>query len=445
MTTVFSTDPAFAHDVDARDPLRELRSLFHIPKARGTSRDSIYLTGNSLGAQPKAARDMVDRELDDWARLGVAGHLHGQNPWLPYHEQFRAPLSRLLGATQREVVAMGTLTANLHFLMVSFYRPTRERYRIVIEDSAFPSDSYAVRSQVDFHARAAGFDAASGLVRLRPREGEETLRTEDIEAFLAREGRTVALMLLGGVNYLTGQWFDMQRLTAAGQRAGCVVGWDLAHAAGNVPVKLHDWNADFAAWCSYKYLNSGPGAVAGAFVHERHLDRLAAVAPNSVGGAPFPIFSGWWGNDPATRFRMGPDFSPLPTADAWSVSNPPILSLAPLKASLDVFDRAGMAALREKSLRLTGYMEYLLGAWCSERVRIVTPRDPHARGCQLSLRVAGAGRALEAALESRGIVVDFREPDVIRAAPVPSYNTFQDVRDFVTALAEITGAPAPRT
>ncbi len=424
---MFTTDPALAATLDAQDPLRGFRDLFAIPSAANDpTRPCVYLTGNSLGLMPRAVPGAIRVELEDWARLGVAAHLEGRNPWLPYHEFVREPLARLVGAMPHEVVAMNSLTVNLHLLMVSFYRPTRERRRIVIEDSAFPSDSYAVASQAAFH----GYDPGEAIVRLRAREGEHTLRTEDVEAFFEREGRSVAMALLGAVNYLSGQWFEMERITAAAKRAGCVVGWDLAHAAGNVPVRLHDWSVDFAAWCSYKYLNAGPGAVAGAFVHERHTHDGAA-------SADLPRFAGWWGNDPATRFQMGPEFSPVPSADAWQVSNPPILSLAPVRVSLDIFDRATMPALREKSLRLTAYMEFLLDRLCGDRVRVLTPRDPAQRGCQLSLAVPGRGREPERALQSRGVVVDFREPDVIRAAPVPLYNTFEDVHAFVTALARM--------
>jgi kynureninase len=431
---VFTTDPASAASLDAQDPLRSYRELFAIPPAAGDpTRPCVYLTGNSLGLMPRAVPAAIREELEDWARLGVAAHLEGRNPWLPYHEFVREPLARLVGAMPHEVVAMNGLTVNLHLLMVSFYRPTRERHRIVIEDSAFPSDSYAVASQTAFH----GYEPSEAVVRLRPREGETTLRTEDIEAFLEREGRSVAMVLLGAVNYLSGQWFEMERITAAARRAGCVVGWDLAHAAGNVPVRLHDWEIDFAAWCSYKYLNSGPGAVAGAFVHERHTRSGAA-------GLNQPRFAGWWGNDPSTRFQMGPAFVPVASADAWQLSNPPILSLAPVRVSLGIFDRATMPALREKSQRLTGYMEFLLDRLCGDRVRVLTPRDPVQRGCQLSLAVPGRGRELERALQSAGVVVDFREPDVIRAAPAPLYNTFEDVHRFVTTLARTIGGPGTR-
>lgn len=438
--TPFTVDPTCAARLDAEDPLRAFRDLFHIPPAADDARrPCVYLTGNSLGLMPRAAPAAVQSELEDWARFGVDAHLHGRHPWLPYHESVREPLARLVGALPHEVVAMNSLTVNLHLLMVSFYRPTPERHRIVIEDSAFPSDSYAVASQAEFH----GYDPREAIVRLRPREGEQTLRTEDVEAYFECEGRSVALVLLGAVNYLSGQWFDMDRITAAAKRAGCTVGWDLAHAAGNVPVRLHDCGGggvDFAAWCSYKYVNSGPGAVAGAFVHERWVGRLSeptAGAEESARRADVPRFAGWWGNDPATRFEMRPEFTPVASADAWQLSNPPVLALAPVRVSLELFDRAGMEALRTKSLQLTGYMEFLLERLCGDRVRVLTPLDPEERGCQLSLAVPGHGRDLERTLHTAGVVTDFREPDVIRAAPVPLYNSFGDVRRFVETLNRV--------
>lgn len=421
-------DEAAARELDASDPLREFRAEFHIPDAAriaalagapGPKGEAVYLTGNSLGLQPKAVAELLRLELEDWAGLGVEGHLHGRDPWLPYHEQFRAPLARLVGAHEHEVVAMNSLTVNLHLLLATFYRPTPERFKVVIEDSAFPSDSYAVASQAAFH----GFDPGAAVARVRPREGESTLRTEDIIAAVERE--RPALVLLGAVNYLTGQWFDMPAITAAGRRAGAAVGWDLAHAAGNVPLRLHEIDADFAAWCSYKYLNAGPGAVAGAFVHERHCRDLS-----------LPQFAGWWGNDPAIRFRMESGFTPVPRADRWALSNPPILALTPLKASLALFDRAGMSRLREKSERLTAFTAALIASLCPQ-VRILTPGAPGERGCQLSLVIPGSSRSVQRTLLGRGVVCDFREPDVIRAAPVPLYNSFHDAWSFVANLADV--------
>ncbi len=436
----YREDEAFAREMDAADPLREVRSLFHIPPSPKGG-ECVYLTGNSLGLQPKTTRAMVEQELNDWQRLAVDAHLHGKNPWLPYHEQFRTLMAPVVGALPHEVVMMNSLTVNLHLLMVSFYRPTAERFRIVIEDAAFPSDSYAVASQAAFH----GFDPKVAIVRLKPREGEQTLRTEDVEAFFERDGKSVALVLLGAVNYVTGQWFEMERITSAAKKVGCMVGWDLAHAAGNVPVNLHDWGVDFAAWCTYKYLNSGPGAVAGAFVHEKHTGphSHSATLPHvaqGMGPGGLPMFAGWWGNEPSTRFGMGPEFVPVASADAWQLSNPPILALAPVRASLEVFAKVGMSAIREKSVKLTGYMEWLLERWCGSRVRVPTPREAGMRGAQLSIVVPGVSREIEKRLHAEGVVVDYRaQGDLIRAAPTALYNTFADVRGFVRTLKLLIG------
>ncbi len=434
MISPYRGDEPFARELDATDPLRAFRGEFLIPNASEIARaagapgaeslagECVYLVGNSLGLQPRETSGAITQDLDAWARLGVEGHFHAAHAWFPAHEFVRGGLATIAGALPREVVAMNSLTTNLHLLMASFYRPSRERHAIVIEDTAFPSDSYAVQSQAAFHASHAGFDASRAIIRLKPRAGEETLRTTDILAAIDREHARIALVMLGGVNYLTGQRFDMAEITRFAREREIVVGWDLAHAAGNVELRLHDWGADFAAWCSYKYLNSGPGSIAGAFVHERHLDRR-----------DLPRFAGWWGTDPAARFRMGPDFSPVASADAWQLSNPPIFALTPLRVSLGVFERAGVTTLRQKSTRLTTYLDRLL----RERapgVRVVTPSDPAARGSQLSLRVPGEVRAAHAGLLRMGVVTDFREPDVIRAAPVALYNTFHDVWRFVDVL-----------
>lgn len=435
----FPSDEAFALARDRADPLRDFRDEFHVPLARdvGGSGDgaSLYFVGNSLGLMPRATRAALTQELDDWSRLGVEGHFHAAHPWYPYHEALRPGLAHVVGALPREVVAMNSLTANLHFLMVSFYRPTRDRFKIVIEDSAFPSDSYAVQSQADFHARASGFDAANAVVRLRPREGEATLRTPDILDALDRERDAIALVMLSGVNYLTGQVFAMREITAFARSRGVAVGWDLAHAAGNIPLSLHDDGPDFAAWCSYKYLNAGPGAIAGAFVHERHL--AGAGDPRST----LPRFAGWWGNDPATRFKMTPDFVPSGTADAWSLSNPPVLAAAPLRVSLDLFQRATMTALRAKSIDLTAYLRSLIDDLNARpgrpSIRVLTPDDPAQRGCQLSLLLPGDARAAHRTLQARGVVADFREPNVVRVAPVPLYNTFHDVWRLASILREV--------
>jgi kynureninase len=413
---------SLAHALDAQDTLGHCRDLFLIPK-HTSGRDAIYLCGNSLGLQPKSTRSYINAELDDWERLGVDGHQHAHHPWLPYHEFLTEQTARLVGAHPSEVVTMNSLTVNIHLLLVSFYRPSGARTKIVIEKGAFPSDRYAVLSHIAWH----GLDESTALVELTPRAGEDILRTEDIEEFLEREGSTVATVMLGGVNYYSGQAFDMGRIAAAGHRAGCVVGFDLAHAAGNLVLKLHEWNVDFAAWCSYKYLNAGPGAVAGCFVHEHHARAFDR-----------PRFAGWWSQNKTTRFAMPPSYDPLPGAEGWQISNPPIFQLAALRASLDIFDDVGMPALRAKSERLTAFLEecVLERARSSgrERVTIITPSDPSQRGCQLSLRTGANGRAIYTHLETRGVVCDWREPDVIRVAPVPLYNSFADVAEFSELL-----------
>lgn len=432
-TFEFDVSPAFAGEMDTLDPLKGSREKFFVPKnPDGT--DVIYFTGNSLGLQPRATQGYVEQELRDWATLGVEGHLHAKNPWLPYHEFLTDQMARVIGAQPAETVVMNSLTVNLHLMLVSFYRPDAKRNKIVIEKGAFPSDQYAVESQIKFHQARSftsgphvndGSGATTKLIQLTPREGEATLRTEDIIDTIERDSDEIALVLLGGVNYYTGQAFDMKTITEAGHRAGAVVGFDLAHAAGNLEMHLHDWDVDFAVWCSYKYLNAGPGAVAGAFVHERHSRSF-----------DLPRFAGWWGHDKSTRFLMGPDFVPLEGAEGWQISNPPILQMAALRASLEIFDEYGMRALREKSLKLTGYLEFLLRDLVGERISIITPTDPAHRGCQLSIRVKDADRSLFDAITSRGISADWREPDVIRVAPVPLYNSFTDVFEFVRRLRE---------
>ncbi len=419
--SAFRPDEAFARQCDAADPLRGYREQFHLPR-RADGQPVVYFCGNSLGLQPKATRAMVEQELDDWAQLGVEAHFHGRTPWYSYHEVFRDVGARLVGGQPGEVVMMNSLTVNLHLLLMTFYRPSADRYKILMEEPAFPSDLYAVQSQLQQH----GFDPAKGLLLLKPRAGEHTLRPEDIEAFLEERGREIALVLLSGVNFVTGQWFDMPGITAAAKRHGCVVGWDLAHTAGNVVLELHAWQVDFAVWCTYKYLNSGPGAVAGCFVHENHGRNLA-----------LPRLAGWWGNDPATRFAMHlqPRFVAQPGAAGWQLSNPPILALAPLRASLALFDEVGMPALRRKSERLTGYLQYLLEQLPGGRFELITPRDPAQRGCQLSLVVHERPQELLQALQMEGVIGDFRPPNVIRVAPVPLYNTFEEVWRFVQILA----------
>ena len=419
----FSADEDSSRQLDAEDPLRLFRERFHLP-ADAAGEPLIYFVGNSLGLMPRATRQIVAQELDDWARLGVDGHFDAATPWYSYHETLREPAARLVGALPNEVVCMNSLTVNLHLLMATFYRPTKSRHKILMEDPAFPSDTYAIKSQIAHH----GFGPNESLLLARAREGEHTIRQEDIAALLEKHGHEIALVLLAGVNFFTGQLFDIAEITAAAQKRGCMVGIDLAHAAGNVPLALHDWKVDFAVWCSYKYLNSGPGAVAGAFVHERH-------ATNRE----LPRFAGWWGNDPATRFRMHlePDFVPVASADSWQLSNPPILALAPLRTSLAIFDEAGgMEKLRAKSLRLTGYLELLLDQMPSRIFSVITPRQPNERGAQLSILVHEHPKELFKKLEAAGVKTDFREPNVIRVAPVPLYNTFHEVWRFAQILSE---------
>lgn len=416
----YTPDRTQAEALDRADPLASYRQRFHIPQHDG--KDEIYLCGNSLGLQPRDTQRYVTEELEDWQRFGVKGHFDGRRPWMPYHEIFTERTARLVGAKPGEVVNMNSLTVNLHLMMTSFYRPTRERHKLLIERGAFPSDRYAVESQVRLH----GFDPAESLIELASRKGEPFIPTDEIEAILAAEGGRIALVLLPGVQYYSGQAFDMQRIAAAAHQAGCRVGFDLAHAVGNLPLQLHDSGMDFAVWCNYKYMNSGPGAVAGCFVHERHAHAF-----------DLPRLAGWWGHDKSTRFRMGPDFVPMPGAEGWQLSNPPVLGLAPLHASLDIFDDAGMPALREKSLKLTGYLEFLLKEKLAEHIDVLTTADPAQRGCQLSLRLhkgRDAARRVFEELEAAGVTGDWREPDVIRVAPVPLYNTYMDVFHFVEIL-----------
>jgi len=407
--------------LDAHDPLAGFRARFHVPQHEGE--DCVYLCGNSLGLQPKNAARYLEEELEAWQRFAVEGHFRGKRPWKDYHELFAAPLAMLTGAREDEVVCMNGLTVNLHLLMVSFFRPTKSRYKLLIERSAFPSDRYAVVSQLRFH----GLDPDDALIEVGRRPGEAALRDEDIAAAIRAAGDSLALVLLPGVQYLSGEVLDIAQLTAEAHAVGALAGWDLAHAIGNVPLELHDADADFAAWCSYKYLNGGPGAVAGAFVHARHGRETA-----------LPRFAGWWGHDKAARFCMEPDFVPIAGAEGWQLSNPPVLGMAALLASLEIFMAADMGRLREKSLALTGLLERRLDDTLAGRVEILTPREPGRRGCQLSLRLrdgAAAGREVHARLGAAGVVCDWREPDVIRVAPVPLYNAYADIERFVAALA----------
>ncbi len=421
---------AYAQQQDELDPLKRFRDAFHIPK-QDNGDNEVYFVGNSLGLQPKLTSQYLNEELTQWQTRGVKGHFEGEHPWMPYHEFLTEQSAAIVGAKATEVVCMNSLTTNLHLMMVSFFRPSKNRYKIVIEAHAFPSDHYAVESQLRHH----GLDPQEAMILVKPRDGEELLHADDIKAIIDQQGDSIALLLLPGVQYYTGQLLDMKTITKWGHNKGIIVGFDLAHAAGNVPMQLHDWDVDFACWCNYKYLNSGPGAVAGCFVHQRHVTNPALNR-----------FAGWWGHDKTSRFKMTNNFQPTPTAEGWQLSNPPIFSLAAIRASLDVFSQAGgMEPLREKSLKLTGYMEYLLNQQLGERISIITPTDPAQRGCQLSLSIetlsiktgVKPGKDIFNALEAAGVTTDWREPNVIRCAPVPLYNNFVDVYHFVQILTAI--------
>lgn len=414
----FINSIGFAQELDTHDPLRHYRDLFHHPSLNG--RQARYFCGNSLGLQPKSVRESIGQELDDWAEHAVEGHFKARNPWFSYQDAFAAPVSRLVGAQADEVTVMNALTVNLHLLMVSFYRPDAKRFKIICETKAFPSDQYAIESQVRCH----DLDPAEAIVEVAPRSGEQLIRHEDIVEAIEHHSDSVALVLFGGVNYYTGQLFDMKAITEAGHAAGATVGFDLAHAFGNVPLQLHDWKVDFATWCTYKYLNSGPGGVSGIFVHERHCN-----------SPELPRFAGWWGNDPDTRFLMQPGFVPATGARGWQLSNVPVLSMAAHMAALRIHDQAGMENLRQKSVLLTGFLEFLIQDVADRtQVSIITPTDPEQRGCQLSLLVKRNSKQLHNALLEAGIITDYREPDVIRLAPVPLYNSFEDVWVFADVL-----------
>lgn len=410
----------FARGMDQKDPLKKYRNEFLIPEHNG--KDCIYFTGNSLGLQSKGVKKYIGEELESWAKMGVDGHFHSKRrPWYHYHKYSKEVLASIVGANPSEVVSMNNLSSNLHFMMVSFYRPTKARHKIVIEAGAFPSDQYAVESQIKFH----GFDYETSLIEVSPRPGEHTLRTEDIVQTIKEHSDEIALVFFGGIQYYTGQFFDLGAIVEAGHGAGAYVGFDLAHAVGNVPLQLHDIEADFAAWCSYKYMNSGPGGVSGIFVHERHHNN-----------DQIPRFAGWWGQDESERFQMEKGFKPMPGADGWQLSNGNIISSAAHLAALEIFEKVGMNKLREKSIKLTGYMEYLLKELHAEKevLEIITPEDIEQRGCQLSLLANMNGRAIFDQLTAAGVIADWREPNVIRASPVPLYNTFMDVYTFVQII-----------
>ncbi len=418
----FQPGKDFAIAMDESDPLKAYRERFLFPKHAGC--DCVYLCGHSLGLQPKSAAAYIQQELDDWAELAVEAHFRAKNPWMPYHKLLTEETAALVGAKPIEVVVMNSLTVNLHLMMTSFYRPTRGRHKILVERGAFPSDQYAVKSQIQFH----GFDPATALIELTPPPGESCLRNEQIEAVIERSGDEIALILMGGVNYATGQAFDMAGITRAGHARGCVVGFDLAHAAGNLLLTLHDCGSDFAVWCSYKYLNGGPGCVAGCFVHERHASSW-----------DMPRFAGWWGHDEGSRFQMGPNFQAMTGAEGWQLSNPSIMSLAVLRASMDIFHEAGMERLRAKSISLTSYLEFLLSQVKSASFSVITPSEKERRGAQLSIRIRQNGRALCEQMASEGIVGDWREPDTFRVAPVPLYNSYQDVFQFAERFRAAIG------
>jgi len=436
-TVKFENSEAYARELDAQDELASYRDQFFIPTresligktkrsvAQPEGEKCIYLAGNSLGLQPRNVHRYITEELEDWASLGVEGHFNGRHPWLPYHENLTEMSARVVGAKPLEVVVMNTLTTNLHLMMVSFYRPTKSRFKILTEVGAFPSDQYAVASQAKFH----GFDPKEAVLELKPRAGEDLLRTEDILAVLEREGDAIALVLLGNVNYLTGQAFQVTPIAEKAHEKGCYIGLNLAHGAGNLHLQLHDWNVDFAVWCSYKYLNSGPGSLAGCFVHERHKDNFE-----------LPRFAGWWGHNKQTRFKMGPEFEPLEGAEGWQLSNPPIFQLAALRASLELFDKVGMKNLRAKGDLLTGYLEFLLNETPKGYLSIITPSDATQRGSQLSIRFSSNPKAMLEAFKEEGVICDFREPDIIRATPVAFYTTFLDVYRFAGIIKRFADA-----
>jgi kynureninase len=413
----YENNLSYALSCDEQDELKSFRSKFHFPTIH--NKQALYFTGNSLGLQPKTAKAAIIDELDSWANLGVEGHFHGKNPWFEYHHRFKSGSAMLVGAKESEVVLMNTLTANLHFLMVSFYQPKRKRIKIICEAKAFPSDQYALETQVKFH----GLDPKEALIEVGPREGEHLIHQEDIIAAIEKAGDELALVMIGGMNYYTGQKMDMQRITEAGHKVGAKVGFDLAHAVGNVKLDLHKWQVDFACWCTYKYLNSGPGSIGGIFVHEKHGNN------NDL-----PRFAGWWGYDQETRFLMEPGFVPMQGADGWQLSNAPVMALAPIKSSLDIFEEAGMEKLLAKQAKLTGYLEFLVNQISDEAdgasFEIITPKDSAERGCQLSILVTGKGKELFDYLVANSVIGDWREPNVIRIAPVPLYNSFEDVYQF---------------
>ncbi len=423
LDTSYQISLAFAKQMDEKDELRKYRSQFHLPLQKN-GEPYIYLCGNSLGLQPKSTRSALEQELEDWKNLGVEGHFHAKNPWMPYHEFLTEAMAKVVGAKPSEVVVMNTLTVNLHLMMVSFYQPKGKRTKILIEADAFPSDKYAAQSQIRFH----GLDPKDCLIELKARKGEVCLQHEDIQQVIEEHGDEIALILLGNTNYYTGQYFNMKKISAWGHAKGCKVGFDCAHGAGNMPLNLHDSGCDFAVWCNYKYLNAGPGSMGGVFVHERHHHDKT-----------LPRLEGWWGHNKATRFKMRDAFDPIPTAEAWQMSNPPILAMAAVWSSLKLFDEVGMNKLRTKAISLTGYLEFLVKSLGEDVINIITPADPKLRGSQLSIQVKNADKTLFDKITKAGVIADWREPDVIRVAPVAMYNSFEDVFRFYSVLKDNLG------
>jgi len=425
---IFENTRNFAQSLDAQDELRNYRDEFIFPQVNG--KQVIYFTGNSLGLQPKRTKSYIDEVMADWANLAVEGHFYADKPWWDYHERFAVPLSDIVGAKPTEVTVMNTLTVNLHLLMVSFYRPTLKKFKIICEEKAFPSDQYMFQSQIDFHSKSVGFDPKEALIEIKRREGEHNIRLEDVLAKIDEVGEELALVLIGGVNYYTGQVFDMKTITEAGHKYGAYVGWDLAHAAGNIKLQLNDWKVDFAAWCSYKYMNSGPGNASGCFVHEMHHN-----------DSDLPRFAGWWGHNKERRFKMEPKFDPVRGAEGWQISNLPILSLAPYLASVEMFAEVGMDKLIAKRDVLTSYLEFILHEIDKElesaEFEIITPSNPDERACQLSVYLHGQGRELFDRLMKNGVITDWREPNVIRLAPAPFYCSFEDMYEFGQILKRL--------
>lgn len=415
---------AFAKMMDSKDPLKKWREQFYMPVIN--RKEVLYFTGNSLGLQPKKTRDYIEIELEDWEKWGVEGHFKGRNPWVSYHEMFAHPVSRLVGGMPKEVVVMNNLTVNLNLLLVSFYRPTKERYKIICESNAFPSDQYALEMQV----KCAGFDPQEAIIEVAPRHGEHIVREDDIVSAIQEAGSAVALVIFGGVNYLTGQVFDMELITKKGHEVGAMVGFDLAHAVGNVQLELHKWEVDFACWCSYKYLNSGPGGVSGVFVNEKHCNNT-----------DLPRFAGWWGHDKESRFLMENGFKPMKSAESWQMSNAPVLSMAAHKASIDIFDEVGMTSLLQKQRLLSGFLEFIIEDINEKYGEVIleniTPREWDKRGCQISIIAHNYGKPMFDKLTEEGVIVDWREPNVIRMAPVPLYNSFEDVYRFGEVLMRV--------